>query len=288
METPLLHTKLYIPAPRPDQVPRPQLWERLEAGLRCKLTLVSAPAGFGKTTLLTGWLPNCRRRIAWLSLDDTDNELTRFLTYLIAAFLQIDPKLGASTMAHLSAPDPPPPETMLIALVNELSAWSDMLLLVLDDFHVITSQAIHSAITFLLNHQPANLHLMMTSRADPPLPLARLRVRGQLNELRAGDLRFTPAEIGHFFEQLTLLSLSPAMLHVLETRTEGWVAGLQLAALSLSGKDSQRIDSFIEAFSGSHRYVLDYLAEEVLRQQSPQVQAFLLQTSILERLCGPL
>ncbi|MCB0179553.1 MAG: hypothetical protein KDI62_15080, partial [Anaerolineae bacterium] len=156
------------------------------------------------------------------------------------------------------------------------------------DYHIITTPAVHSAITFLLTHQPANLHLMMTSRADPPLPLARLRVRGQLNELRAADLRFTSIEIDHFFERLARLSLSPAMLRVLETRTEGWVAGLQLAALSLSGKDPQRIDSFIQAFSGSHRYVLDYLAEEVLRQQPQPVQAFLLQTSILERLCGPL
>ncbi|MCB0164305.1 MAG: hypothetical protein KDI79_08775 [Anaerolineae bacterium] len=312
MAASILTTKIFVPPPRPQLVPRHRLIERLNAGFPRKLTLVSAPAGFGKTTLISSWIDHLRlttddlqleaasqekivnpkskivNQVAWLSLDDTDNELTRFLTYLVAAFQQIEPTLGAMTLAHLSAPEPPLPETLLIALVNELSAFSEKLLLVLDDYHLITEQAVHSAVAFLLSHQPPNLHLIMTSRADPPLPLARLRVRRQLNELRAADLRFTSTEIDHFFERLVRLSLSPAMRRVLETRTEGWVAGLQLAALSLSGKDPQRIDSFIEAFSGSHRYVLDYLAEEVLRQQPQPVQAFLLQTSILERLCGPL
>lgn len=288
METPLLHTKLYIPTPRPDLVPRPDLWARLEAGLLRKLTLISAPAGFGKTTLLTSWLPTCQRSVAWLSLDETDNELTRFLTYLIAALQQLEPTLGTTTLAHLSASEPPPPETLLVSLVNEFAILAEQVVLVLDDYHVITAQAIHSAVTFLLTNQPANLHLMMTSRADPPLPLSRLRVRGQLNELRASDLRFTSTEIDRFFKQLAPLPLSPDMIQVLETRTEGWVAGLQLAALSLNGKGSHHIDDFIQAFSGSHRYVLDYLAEEVLQQQTQPVRDFLVQTSILERLCAPL
>ena len=287
MSTPILATKLYIPPPRPKIVLRPRLIERLNEGL-CgrKLTLISAPAGFGKTTLVSEWVAGCERPVAWLSLDEGDNDPTRFLTYLVAALQTIAPNIGAGVLGVLQSPQPPPTESILTALLNEITTIPDNFILVLDDYHVIDSKPVDNALTFLLEHLPPQMHLVIATREDPHLPLARLRARGQLTELRAADLRFTPAEAAEFLNQVMGLNLSAEDIAALETRTEGWIAGLQLAALSMQGH--QDAASFIQSFTGSHHFVLDYLVEEVLQQQSESIQTFLLRTSILDRLCGPL
>jgi LuxR family maltose regulon positive regulatory protein len=294
---PILTTKLYIPPPRDNVVVRTRLIERLNEGLRRKLTLVSAPAGFGKTTLVSEWIATLTPsplpggeglavRVAWLSLDEGDNEPARFLAYFVAAVQTIAAKVGTGVLAILQSPQPPPIEAILTSLVNDITTVPDNFVLVLDDYHVIEDQPVNQALTFLVEHLPSQMHLLIATREDPPLPLARLRVRGQLTELRAADLRFTPAEAAGFLNQVMGLNLTAEDIAVLENRTEGWIAGLQLAALSLQGQaDATR---FIQAFTGSHHFVLDYLIEEVLRRQSESVQIFLLQTSILERLCGPL
>jgi LuxR family transcriptional regulator, maltose regulon positive regulatory protein len=286
MSTPILATKLYIPPPRPGVVPRPRLINRLNAGLMMggKLTLISASAGFGKTTLISEWLARGGRPIAWLSLDEGDSDPTRFLAYLIATLQTIAPKIGASVLAALQSPQPPPTETILIALLNEIASISENFILILDDYHVLDSQPVDNALTFLIEHQPQQMHLVIATREDPSLPLSRLRARGQLTELRAADLRFTPAEAAEFLNQIMGLNLSAEDIAALETRTEGWIAGLQLAALSMQGRsDTAR---FIKSFTGSHHFVLDYLVEEVLQQQSESIQNFLLRTSILNRMCG--
>ena len=286
MPPPLLATKLYVPSPRPELVQRPRLNERLNAGLRRKLTLISAPAGFGKTTLAADWVAGCGRPVAWLSLDERDNDPTRFLAYLIAALQTITPAIGAGVQGVLQAPQPPPAESILTALLNDITTVPDNFVLVLDDYHVIDVRAVDAALTFLLEHQPPQLHLVIATREDPPLPLARLRARDQLTELRAADLRFTPAEAAGFLTEVMGLDLAADDIAALDTRTEGWIAGLQLAALSLQGHhDATR---FIQSFTGSHHFVLDYLVEEVLEQQSTSIQTFLLHTSILDHLCGPL
>jgi LuxR family maltose regulon positive regulatory protein len=264
------------------------LIERLNESLYRKLTLISAPAGFGKTTLVSVWVAGCERPVAWLSLDDGDNDPTRFLTYLIAALQTIAPNIGAGVLGvlHASQPQPPPAESILATLLNEITTVPDNFVLVLDDYHVIDAKLVDHALTFLFEHLPPQMHLVIATREDPDLPLARLRTRGQLTELRAADLRFTPAEAAQFLNQVMGLNLSAEDIAALETRTEGWIAGLQLAALSMQGnKDATR---FIQSFTGSHHFVMDYLLEEVLHQQSESVQAFLLRTSILDRLCGPL
>jgi LuxR family transcriptional regulator, maltose regulon positive regulatory protein len=286
----LLSTKLFIPQARhlQDVLPRPRLVERLKTELSGKLTLISAPAGFGKTTLLAEWLPQSGRAVCWLSLDEADNDLTRFLTYFIAALQRLKPNFGQVLLVALQSPQPPAIESLITALVNEIVQTLDEFALVLDDYHLIHLPAIHAGVAFLLNNLPPNMHLILASRADPPLPLARLRVRGQLTELRAADLRFTLDEVTTFFEQIKELPLSADQIKELETRTEGWGAGLHLAALSLQGLDAAGISRFIRDFTGSHRYVFDYLAEEVLQQQPEEIQRFLLRTSILSRLCGPL
>ena len=288
MSTPILATKLYIPPPRPKIVLRPRLIERLNEGLSAgrKLTLISAPAGFGKTTLVSEWVAGCERPVAWLSLDEGDNDPTRFLTYLVAALQTIAANIGAGVLAALQSPQPPPTESILTTLLNEITTIPDNFILVLDDYHVIDSKPVDEALTFLLEHLPPQMHLVIATREDPHLPLARLRARGQLTELRAADLRFTPAEAAEFLNQVMGLNLSAEDIAALETRTEGWIAGLQLAALSMQGH--QDTASFIQSFTGSHHFVLDYLVEEVLQQQSESVQTFLLRTSILDRLCGPL
>ncbi len=288
MPAPILATKLYIPPPRPKVVLRPRLIERLNEGLSasCKLTLISAPAGFGKTTLVSEWVAGCERPVAWLSLDEGDNDPTRFLTYLIAALQTIAANIGEGVLGVLQSPQPPPIESILTALLNEITTIPDNFILVLDDYHVIDSKPVDEALTFLLEHLPPQMHLVIATREDPHLPLARLRARGQLTELRAADLRFTPAEAAEFLNQVMGLNLSAEDIAALETRTEGWIAGLQLAALSMQGH--QDAASFIQSFTGSHHFVLDYLVEEVLQQQSESVQTFLLRTSILDRLCGPL
>ena len=286
MSTPILATKLYIPPPRPKVVLRPRLIERLNEGLHRKLTLISAPAGFGKTTLVSEWVAGCERPVAWLSLDEGDNDPTRFLTYLVAALQTIAPNIGEGVLGVLQSPQPPPTESILTALLNEITTIPDNFVLVLDDYHVIDAKPVDHALTFLLEHLPPQMHLVIATREDPQLPLARLRARGQLTELRAADLRFTPSEAAEFLNQVMGLNLSAEDIAALETRTEGWIAGLQLAALSMQGH--QDATSFIQSFTGSHHFVLDYLVEEVLQQQPESVQTFLLRTSILDRLCGPL
>ena len=231
-------------------------------------------------------LPECERPAAWLSLDEGDNDPTRFLTYLVAALQTIAPTIGEGVLGALQSPQPPPTEAILTALLNDLTTISDHFVLVLDDYHVLDAKPIDHALTFLLEHLPPQMHLVIATREDPPLPLARLRARGHLTELRAADLRFTPSEAAAFLNQVMGLNLSAEDIAALETRTEGWIAGLQLAAISLQGQ--QDATSFITSFTGSHHFVLDYLVEEVLGQQPESVQTFLLRTSILDRLCGPL
>jgi LuxR family maltose regulon positive regulatory protein len=286
MTTPLLTTKLYIPPVRPELVPRPHLIERLNVGLHRKLTLISAPAGFGKTTLLSEWVTGCGRPVAWLSLDEGDNDPARFLAYLVVALQTIEPNVGQGMLSAFQAPQPPPMESLLTALVNEIAAAPDPLVLVLDDYHLITARPVHDAITFLLDHLPPQVHLVIASRADPPLPIARLRGRGQVTELRLANLRFTPGEAAAFLNQVMGLELSADDVAALTSRTEGWIAGLQMAAASMQGQEDMA--GFIQAFRGSDRYILDYLVEEVLQHQPENIQTFLLQTAILNRLTGPL
>jgi LuxR family maltose regulon positive regulatory protein len=286
MSTPILATKLYMPHPRPNVVRRPRLIARLNDGLHHKLTLISAPAGFGKTTLVSEWLAAWHRPVAWLSLDDGDTDLARFLTYLVAAVQTFAATIGAGVLGMLQSPQLPPIEALLTALLNDLRTLPDQVILVLDDYHTIDSKPVDQALTFLLEHLPPQVHLVITTREDPQLPLARLRARGNLTELRAADLRFTPAEAAAFLNQVMGLTLTTEASAALERRTEGWIAGLQLAALSLQGQpDAAR---FIASFTGSHHFVLDYLVEEVFGQQPERIQTFLLRTSILDRLCGPL
>ncbi len=294
MPVPILATKLYIPPLRPGLVPRPRLIERLNEGLSAsrKLTLISAPAGFGKTTVVSEWIASCGRPVAWLSLDEGDNAPTGFLTYLVAALQTIMANIGKGMLGTLQSPQPPPPELILTALLNEITTIPDHFILVLDDYHVIDSKPVDEALTFLLEHLPPHMRLVIASREDPDLPLARLRARGQLTELRAADLRFTPAEAAEFLNQMMGLNLSAEDIAALEARTEGWIAGLQLAALAMQGSLSMQgqpyTTSFIQSFTGSHRFILDYLVEEVLQRQPERVSSFLLQTSILDQLCGPL
>jgi LuxR family maltose regulon positive regulatory protein len=286
MSTSILATKLYMPAPRSKIVSRPRLIARLDAGLRDKLTLISAAAGFGKTTLVSAWAAGCGLSVAWLSLDEGDSDPTRFLAYLVSALQTVAPALGRGAAAALASPQPPPPEQLLAALVNEIAAVPDDLILVLDDYHALEAGPVDRALAFLLDHLPPQLHLVVVTREDPPLPLARYRVRNQMTELRAADLRFTPDEAAAFLNQGMGLHLAAADIAALEARTEGWIAGLQLAALSMQGRTDTA--AFIAAFTGSHRFVLDYLMEEVLQRQPEPVRRFLLETSILDRLSGPL
>jgi len=264
------------------------LIERLNESLSsgCKLTLLSASAGFGKTTLVSEWIDHSEKRVAWLSLDEGDNDLSRFLTYLIAALQTMAPDIGKGAAAAIQSPQPSPAETTLTTLLNEIAAFLDSFILVLDDYHLIDSQPVDQALIFLVENRPPQMHLVIASREDPNFPLARLRARGQLIELRAADLRFTPAEAPEFLNPIMGLNLSVEDVAALEARTEGWIAGLQLAALSMQGQPDPT--KFIQSFAGSHRFVMDYLVEEVLRQQTANIQIFLLHTSILDRMCGPL
>jgi LuxR family maltose regulon positive regulatory protein len=287
--TPILNTKLYNPPTRQKFVPRPRLIERLNEGSNRKLTLISAPAGFGKSTLVSEWIANCELPAAWLSLDEGDNDLTRFLTYIIAALQTIESDIGQGTLGFLQSPGPINVEIVLTTLLNEITEISGDLVLFLDDYHVIESQPIDKAITFLLNHQPTKMHLIIASRIDPSLPLSRLRANGEMTELRADDLRFTPNEVSDFLNRVMGFDLAIQDISALETRTEGWIAGLQLAALSMKGlKGNDEIIDFINSFTGSDRYIQDYLADEVLRQRPKGTRDFLLQTSILKRLSAPL
>ena len=309
----LLRTKLFIPPIRPSRVPRSRLRARLDQGLHLghKLLLVSAPAGFGKSMLVGEWVDSLRletdqndvsapagsqrfarqspivTQVAWYSLDAGDNDLGQFLRYLVTAVDQVtDTTIGASALEILRTSAQPPVTAVLTPLLNELAALPDRLLLVFDDYHLIEAQPVHDALHFLLNNSPPSLHIVMATREDPPLPLARFRARAQLTELRAADLRFTVAEAADFLNRVMGLDLTTESIAALETRTEGWITGLQLAAISMQGnRDSA---SFIQSFTGSHRYILDYLVEEVLLQQADEVQTFLLQTAVLNRLTAPL
>jgi LuxR family transcriptional regulator, maltose regulon positive regulatory protein len=282
----LLSTKFTIPPARPERVSRPRLLERLNHLPDYRLALVSAPAGYGKTTLLSEWAASQQLdlRVVWLALDEADNDVARFLIYLGAAIDPIVPQLGRRIAALLQPPQPSPSTAILTDLINELANTATPLALVLDDYHVIEAQAIHEAVTFLLDHAPAQLHVIIVTRADPPLPLARLRGRGQLDELRAVDLCFTPDEANLFIERATHRTLSTEEIAALTARTEGWAAGLQIAAMSLLKQPEAA--QFVGAFAGSNRNILDYLLEEILLQQPEERQSFLLQTSILDRLSG--
>ena len=292
----LLATKLFNPLLRPDPsiplrprfVPRQRLIERLDHGLDAghKLTLVSAPAGFGKTTLVAEWLSQTDRPSAWLSLDGGDNDPVRFLAYLLAAQQQIDPAIGTAAQAVLQAPQPANHELLLTSLINDIANALRPFVFLLDDYHVIVNPVIHDLLSYLLDHLPPQMHLVLVTRADPPLPIPRLRGRGQLSELYQSDLRFTSEEVAQFLDLAAGLRLSPEDSAALERRTEGWIAGLQMAAISMRGRDD--VSAYVHAFAGSHRYVFDYLGEEVFRQQTADVQAFLLHTAILDRLCGEL
>ncbi len=288
MAGPLLETKLHVPRWRRSLVARPRLSERLSRGAESALTLVSAPAGFGKTTLLAEWLAAALadgRSVAWLSLDQRDNDPALFWTYLVAALNTGAPAVGGGALALLQPPQPPN-EAGLIALLNDLDAIPDDVVLVLDDYHVIDARDVQDGMAFLLEHLPPQVHLVIASRTDPPLPLARLRGRGELAEIRAVDLRFTPGEAAAYLNEVMGLALTAADVAALEGRTEGWIAALQLAALSMQGRED--VTAFIDGFAGDDRYIVDYLAEEVLQRQPEHVQQFLLQTSILDRLSGPL
>jgi LuxR family maltose regulon positive regulatory protein len=283
----LLATKLFVPRPRPGLVARPRLLARLDAGLdAARCTLLSAPAGSGKTTLLAAWLAGTDRPVAWLSLDERDQGAHHFLRYLVAALQTVAPAFGRAALARLDALPPAPPEAVLTGLLNDLIALPAPGLLVLDDYHLVHAPAVHAAVAFLLDHLPPAVHVVIATREDPPLPLPRLRARGQLAEVRAADLRFMPEEATAFLTGTMGLALSAAEAATLVERAEGWVAGLQLAALAL--REQADPTPFVRAFGGGHRHVLDYLVAEVLDRQPPHLRTFLLRTAILERLCGPL
>ncbi|GHO99304.1 LuxR family transcriptional regulator [Reticulibacter mediterranei] len=286
MPTPILTTKLYLPRLRPNVVRRHRLIEQLNEGLHRKLTLIAAPAGFGKTTLISAWAAIIERPTAWLSLSEGENDPTRFLAYLVVALQMIADRIGEGVLSALQSSQPPPPEVVLTTLLNELTTLQDPFILVLDDFHVIDARAVHEALAFLVEHLPPHMHVVIATREDPQLPLARLRARDHVTEIRAADLRFTPSEATTFLNQVMGLTLSDQDIAALERRTEGWIAGLQFAALALRGRqDTTRI---ITSFTGGHHFVLDYLVEEVLEQQEAHIQTFLLRTSILEQLSGSL
>ena len=312
MPEPLLSTKLYAPPTRRELVPRHRLIERLNAGLgegpdgyARKLTLISAPAGFGKTTLVSAWLQHLRtdgpqRSSTWLSLDSGDNDPLRFLAYLVAALQEIDDGMGRDLEELLVAGQLPPKDAWVGGLINDIAATQASFMLVLDDYHAIAELVIHEAIEFLLERQPPQMHLVIITRQDPALPLSRLRARGQLTEIRQDELRFTHEEAAAFLNGSMGLNLTASEIAVLEERTESWVAGLQMAALALQPlvarqqtqpreeRDAEPTEQFIASFSGRHHFILDYLTDEIMRRQPGAVQTFLLATSILDRMSGPL
>ncbi len=282
----LLITKLYIPPQPSDLVPRPHLFKRLDDGLTRKLTLVSAPTGFGKSTLVTGWLSERDQPAAWLSLDPGDNDPVRFWTYLIGAIQTIHQEMGVEARQIVSATQLRSIEPAAVSLINDISQFAHDLIVILDDYHIIEAEVIHASLSYLLEHQPPNLHVILITRVDPSISLARLRAHSQLVEIRAEDLQFSTAEAATLFNEKMGLNLKFEQIEALNTHTESWVVGLQLAALSLKGQPSY--DAFIEAFTGGHQFILDYLTEEVLDTLPDALRGFLLRTSILERFCGEL
>ncbi|HLF74842.1 MAG TPA: hypothetical protein VI524_10880, partial [Anaerolineales bacterium] len=288
----LLKTKLSIPSLRAETVQRTHLLNQLNRGLQNlegfdrQLTFVSAPAGYGKTTLVVEWIKRLCLPAAWLSLDDTDNDPTRFLSYLVASIQQIHAGFGKGTSAILKSSQQASSEAILTVLINEISGIPAPFLLVLDDYHVIHTRLIHEQLTFLLDHQPPHMHIVLITREDPLLPISRWRAKGRLLEIRQDDLSFTVEETSEFLTRVMGLSLSPSEISALERRTEGWIAGLQLAALSIRGHAD--VPGFIQDFTGSSRFILDYLMEEVFERQSAELKDFLLKTSVLERLSAHL
>lgn len=278
----LLNTKLNVPPIRSSFVQRVELIQKLDKLREYKLALIVASAGYGKTALVSEWVAQSNLKVVWFSIDAGDNDPVRFWDYVIAAIQTAVPEIGQQTLALLHEPQPLPVETILSTLINELSALPELLTLVLDDYHVIESTAIHEGLTFLVEHMPSQLRIIMTTRTDPPLPLARMRVRSQLLELRSADLRFSPLQMATFFTDVMGLTLTTDQISSLDSRVEGWIAGLQLAGLALQGKSDPA--AFIASFAGDHHYVLDYLGDEILDRQPDAMQQFLLQTSILERL----
>ncbi|MBN2099874.1 MAG: hypothetical protein JW753_09810, partial [Dehalococcoidia bacterium] len=287
---PILKTKLYMPPVPQEMVRRPRLVELLKEGLGRKLTLISAPAGFGKTTLLSECFSSSETPVGWVSLDADDNDPSRFWACLISALQRLYLGLGEAAMEMIDSPQLPSYDTLLTELINEMPDCGDSpgqpVVIVLDDYNTIDEKSIHKGVAFLVDHMPAQLHLVISTRIDPPLPLARLRANGQLCEIRTGDLRFTPKEAAVLLNDLMGLGLSEGDIAVMDARTEGWVTSLQMAALSMRGRED--ISKFVASFGGSHRFVLDYLSDEVLSRQTADVQSFLLGTSILDRLTGPL
>lgn len=279
-----LSTKLHVPPLRADALQRARLIQRLSDGARegRTLTLISAPAGFGKTTLITAWLQQDQSKVAWLSLDDSDNDPIRFWRYVIAALQTLDVNRGSSALAMLTAPQMPPLESVVIVLINDLAVSASPIIFVIDDYHVISDPRIHTSLDFFIDHLPSSSHVVIATREDPPLSLPRRRARLKLTEVRAADLRFTLAEAAELLNSIMRLGLTNADIAALEQRTEGWAVGLQMAALSLQGRSDQH--DFITAFAGDDRYIADYLIEEVIQRQSPAVQDFLLKTSVLPRL----
>ncbi|UCC17211.1 MAG: hypothetical protein JSU58_01295, partial [Dehalococcoidales bacterium] len=293
MEMSLLTTKLYVPPIRPRLVSRPRLLDRLDESLNNNLILVSAPAGFGKTTLLSEWVRHIQpiTRTAWISLDEGENDPVRFWDYYIAGLKTVEPTIGDMALELLHSPQTPtsqslPIESVLTSLINELNSIESNLIIVLDDYHVITSQSVHDGVTFFLDHIPPQIHLIIASRADPPLPLTQYRGRGTMLEIRTDDLRFRFSEATTLLQQLQNMKLSPENVRILNQCTEGWVTGLKMAALSIPRQEN--ITEFLSTFSSSQRYIMDYLVEEVLKRQTDKIQDFLLKTSILEKLTASL
>lgn len=284
----ILSTKLFIPTIPPDVIHRPHLIEQVTAGLKAghSLTLVSAPAGYGKTTLVAEWISTSQEKVAWLSLDEQDNNETRFWTYFVNGIQTASPLLGQKALQSLESSKGTEPQIFLTELVNEVVNLNHKIIMVLDDYHVISNHAIHAGLTFLLEHLPPSLHLLIATRADPPIPISRLRVRGKLTEFRIADLRFTEDEVSEFLNHLMNLGLNSSDIQALETRTEGWIAGLKLAALSMQGLENTH--TFIQAFTGNQQFILEYLVDEVLQRQPEALQRFLIETSILQRMCAPL
>lgn len=286
MEPPLLSAKLFIPRPRPGLVPRPRLIDRMRAALGSDIVLVSAPAGYGKTTFVLESIRELEKPAGWVSLDSGDNIPTSFLSYFIRALQNVIPGACQPILAAMQSSQPPPTEWLLTGIINSVSEFKDDFVIVLDDYHTIESAVIHEALSFLVEHLPTQIRLVVAGRIDPPLPLARWRLKGKLAEIRAADLSFTPEEATALIQRTTGIDLSAPDLAALERRTEGWVAGLKMAALSLQNKKD--VSGYIRSFSGSNRYIMDYLAEEVLNQQPSNIRQFLLETSILDRLCASL
>ncbi|MBK9121634.1 MAG: hypothetical protein IPM16_00735 [Chloroflexi bacterium] len=285
----LLKTKLTPPPARADRIPRPLLDQKFSASLELPLILVCAPAGYGKTTLVSEWMASDYGRaipFAWLSLDDDDNDPGRFLTYVVSAVASTDPQAADDLLSLLRSAQPPPPKAVMTALIAFVETLPQQFALVLDDYHTIVNRDVHDLMVFLLEHQPPHMHVILTSRDDPPFPLGRLRAQGRVAEIRADDLRFSQDDTRRLIQRSLGIQLTTNQINELDSRTEGWAAGLQLAALAMKGREN--VDAFLAAFTGSHRFVLDYLTEEVLNRQSPEMRRFLLETSVLDRMCGPL